>query len=169
MLVVTPDQMPRLNQLWNAGLSAVECGRELGLVGDDADVREAVLRAVEGVKAYPTIKAKVERSRARRRPARSNVPGGAEALVEQDDDASPFGPSDGFDGSPDEFDLAIPVEQRRTMFALTSTTCHWPVGDPKDPAFFFCGGVTHEDEVYCRAHCRRAYQGHLHRRKKLAA
>lgn len=168
MIVISPEQMSRLNQLWNAGLSAVECGAELGLGGETGDVREAVLRAIEGVKAYPGLKAMKAKAAKSRRPARSNVPGGAEAATE---DGDGFFPADNFAPPREgvEFDAAIPLEQRRKSDELTSSTCHWPVGDPKDPAFFFCGGETYRDpggeELYCGHHCLRAYNGHLHRRK----
>ena len=58
-----------------------------------------------------------------------------------------------------ESDLAIPVEQRKTIQQLTSRTCKWPVGDPGSVDFFFCGAEKEIDTPYCRSHCRRAYIG----------
>lgn len=56
-----------------------------------------------------------------------------------------------------EDDLKIPREQRRSLIELESHHCHWPVGDVRDPGFFFCGAQAVPDEPYCAAHCRRAY------------
>jgi GcrA cell cycle regulator len=55
-------------------------------------------------------------------------------------------------------DANIPFEQRKTLLELTSKTCRWPVGEPGEPGFFFCGAEPDEDCVYCAAHEVRAYQ-----------
>ena len=57
---------------------------------------------------------------------------------------------------PSEFDLTIPQEQRRTILQLNGHTCHWPIGNPDQPDFFFCGAYT--NHVYCRHHAARAYR-----------
>lgn len=54
-------------------------------------------------------------------------------------------------------DLAIPVSQRKTFAELTADTCRWPVGDPQEKSFFFCGATPFLDHPYCHAHCRVAY------------
>lgn len=164
-LSVAPDLVPRLKQLWGLGLSALEVGAEIGLVGDPQQVREAVLRAVEEVQKLPASSAR-PRNRSRGHPERSNLPPRQRtaARKEIDEDADPMFAVDGFDGSPDEFDLAIPLEQRRKHDELTADTCHWPVGDPRSPTFFFCGAKTHAEECYCLHHCWRAYH-RPHRRK----
>ena len=58
-------------------------------------------------------------------------------------------------------DLKTPAEQRRTLLALTKQTCHWGIGDPLEPDFFFCGGPTVEGLPYCQNHVNRAYIGKL--------
>jgi GcrA cell cycle regulator len=60
-------------------------------------------------------------------------------------------------------DTQIPVEQRKQLIDLTDACCHWPVGDPLAPEFFFCGSVDvdvvdGEADPYCKAHMRRAHQ-----------
>ena len=37
-------------------------------------------------------------------------------------------------------------------------TCSWPVGDPKQPGFHFCGGEAVPGRPYCASHCGMAYQ-----------
>jgi GcrA cell cycle regulator len=54
-------------------------------------------------------------------------------------------------------DNAIPLEQRRTFFELGAHDCRWPVGDPQEPGFFFCGAVQRDDSPYCAAHHFIAY------------
>ena len=41
---------------------------------------------------------------------------------------------------------------------LKERMCHWPLGDPKEPGFKFCGGPSVEGMPYCDHHCRVAYQ-----------
>lgn len=55
-------------------------------------------------------------------------------------------------------DLAIPVEQRKSLQGLTPWTCRWPIGNPGEPGFGFCGAIPVEGLPYCPNHCRRAYQ-----------
>lgn len=45
----------------------------------------------------------------------------------------------------------IPLEK------LTGHTCRWPIGDPQDPAFGFCGAHAPIDRPYCGEHHRKAY------------
>jgi GcrA cell cycle regulator len=53
-------------------------------------------------------------------------------------------------------DFIIPAGQRCGILALTSKTCRWPVGDPRTPGFFFCGGEAEENCPYCRHHAEIA-------------
>lgn len=40
---------------------------------------------------------------------------------------------------------------------LTATSCRWPIGDPKDAAFRFCGKDA-DRQPYCTQHAKVAYQ-----------
>jgi GcrA cell cycle regulator len=214
--VNVPDELvPRLKQLWNAGLSAIECGEELGLVGTPDEVRDAVVRAHQapakakiathpdtiwtderlatlakmwgdgasaaeiasvlrnGIsrsavlgkarrlgltkpKASPIVSAARTGDGRRRNRFRSNLPSRYSA---SEPDEDPMFAVDGIDGTPAPADLDIPAEQRKTLLQLTDKTCKWPVGDLRDPGFFFCGGEPLDGFPYCRHHARRAYAG----------
>ncbi len=54
-------------------------------------------------------------------------------------------------------DMFIPFGQRENLYGLTANNCHWPVGDPRNAEFFFCGGKAVEGRPYCASHCRVAY------------
>lgn len=54
-------------------------------------------------------------------------------------------------------DLQIPLEQRRSLLGLAKDQCRWPVGDPGDENFFFCGGQKQDGSSYCSAHHARAF------------
>ena len=40
---------------------------------------------------------------------------------------------------------------------LKLNTCRWPIGDPTDPDFHFCGENTVIGKPYCTKHCEQAY------------
>lgn len=44
-----------------------------------------------------------------------------------------------------------------TLLELKDHHCKWPVGDPTDKAFHFCGLAPHPGRPYCPAHCAKAY------------
>jgi len=80
-----------------------------------------------------------------------------------------------FMGPPTEADAAdtdIPVRKpgkRKpiTTIALTIDTCRWPVGDPVDSDFHYCGELPLIGQPYCDKHDAQSYQAA--RRKKTAA
>jgi GcrA cell cycle regulator len=63
------------------------------------------------------------------------------------------------------YDNVVPMSQRKTLLELTEDTCHWPVGDPGSPDFFFCGGKSLQSLPYCAHHSRVAYQPATDRRR----
>ena len=45
----------------------------------------------------------------------------------------------------------------RTASHVGSKTCSWPMGDPKQPGFHFCGEPAEAGKPYCGHHCHVAY------------
>jgi len=66
---------------------------------------------------------------------------------------------------PVAYDNVVPMNQRKTLLELSEDTCHWPVGDPGSPEFFFCGGKSLQGLPYCAHHSRVAYQPAVDRRR----
>jgi GcrA cell cycle regulator len=52
----------------------------------------------------------------------------------------------------------VPDMRPCTLVELTPYSCRWPVGDPQQPGFYFCGGLKPEGTgvPYCRFHMKRA-------------
>jgi GcrA cell cycle regulator len=46
-----------------------------------------------------------------------------------------------------------------SIVELTNTTCRFPIGDPLDERFAFCGNDCRIEDPYCFGHMRIAYQG----------
>ncbi len=43
------------------------------------------------------------------------------------------------------------------LMDLKLNTCRWPIGDPQDDDFCFCGKTTVTGKPYCLEHCQEAY------------
>ena len=43
------------------------------------------------------------------------------------------------------------------LVELDSHTCRWPIGDPRDEDFCFCGKKVHAGQTYCDEHSQIAY------------
>src|ERR1700722_2732087 len=76
----------------------------------------------------------------------------------------PFDP--GLEPDPTAHDNVVPMSQRLSLQELNEATCHWPVGDPASPDFFFCGGKALGGLPYCAHHSRVAYQPAGDRRRQ---
>lgn len=48
--------------------------------------------------------------------------------------------------------------QGATILSLTERMCRWPIGDPKEPDFRFCGKPSSPGVPYCAEHAAVAYQ-----------
>jgi GcrA cell cycle regulator len=48
--------------------------------------------------------------------------------------------------------------QPKTAGAGGMRSCSWPMGDPKQPGFHFCGAEAVPGRPYCTTHCGMAYQ-----------
>ena len=55
-------------------------------------------------------------------------------------------------------------ETKRIPFeALTAHSCRWPIGDPTDPDFGYCGEKKLAGKSYCAAHYERSITKCLHK------
>ncbi len=59
---------------------------------------------------------------------------------------------------PQSDDLNIPLAQRKTVKTLLPDDCRWPIGDPLDRDFHFCGKRKVDGRSYCDVHMRRSFQ-----------
>lgn len=155
------ERSDRLRQLWADGLSASAIAADLGGV-----TRSAVLGKVCRL-GLSNRQSRVHNVQQRRKPTRESD--GCKrngrrkakpqsitrflAIVNRHDP----GMEDSL-STPLIDDLAIPEAQRRSLLELDSKTCHWPIGDPAKPGFYFCGGLAVEGFPYCIQHSRLAYR-----------
>jgi GcrA cell cycle regulator len=67
--------------------------------------------------------------------------------------------------TPPAEELVIPVNERKYIQTLTEACCRWPIGDPQQADFHFCGKKKVTGLPYCEVHARRAFQPPQPRRR----
>ena len=171
----TDERVELLKKLWMEGLSASQIAAELG----EGVTRNAVIGKVHRLKlsarAKPTNATPRARPAARpapRRPASapSSAMGSAIAGMNKVRASMPRPQSIGataLAASPDlEADLYvapmtaeifIPEDKRLSLLQLNEHTCKWPIGDPLNKDFYFCGQHSLDTSPYCEFHSRKAY------------
>lgn len=145
----TEDRVSVLKTLWAEGLSASQIAKQLGGVTRNAVIGKVHRLGLAG-RATPTRPAK----RPVRPAARPRTLASPQARPARPVTATmlPMVPS------------APPLEPLRssdgavaTVLTLNDRTCKWPIGDPCEPGFAFCGRNP-EGGPYCGDHARLAYQ-----------
>ncbi|WP_348533038.1 GcrA family cell cycle regulator [Hyphomicrobium sp. NDB2Meth4] len=48
------------------------------------------------------------------------------------------------------------TSKRRTLATLLNNECRWPIGDPQQPDFHFCGEHKNDGQSYCPTHAALA-------------
>jgi len=61
--------------------------------------------------------------------------------------------------------LAVANGQAATILTIRDNMCKWPIGDPADPTFAFCGRKA-ECGPYCKEHAKLAFQPARKRERK---
>jgi len=148
----TDERVEILKKLWQDGLSASQIAAELGGVTRNAVIGKVHRLGLSG-RGQPTSTIKRQRrthAPAMRRP-RQNVTMGNLALKA------------GFEAVADaEYrprrDVVVPIAKRLSIYSLTERTCKWPIGDPGQEDFHFCGHDSLEGAPYCEYHAGVAYQ-----------
>jgi hypothetical protein len=66
-------------------------------------------------------------------------------------------------------DVVVPISEPVTIVELRESMCCWPIGDPAQPDFRFCGAKKLPGEgPYCACHAGIAYQTQHNRRRGCA-
>ncbi|MGI9383185.1 MAG: GcrA family cell cycle regulator [Methyloligellaceae bacterium] len=166
----TDERVEILKKLWAEGLSASQIANRLGGVTRNAVIGKVHRLGLSG--RATTSRAKAPRPRRRIHPKAGRQGGprlhthGAVALkpiYDEEPDAEPermLAPIE---------ELVIPVAERATILTLKECMCRWPIGDPTDSEFHFCGRESPAGVAYCDHHARIAYQPVQSRRREKTA
>lgn len=144
----TDERIETLRRLWNDGLSASQIAAQLGGVTRNAVIGKIHRLGLSGrVKAPKAARSPQRRASPARGPAVQRVMavGSAAVKVVEQEAPAPLAvlPAEG---------EVVPLHARLTLLELTPNSCRWPVGDPADDTFGFCGAPTCGTDTYCKAH-----------------
>src|SRR5947209_815651 len=161
VLTWSDDRVEQLKKLWESGLSASQIAAELGAVTRNAVIGKVHRLGLAGrAKAPSSAAPRARKPRAHShalRPGRPSLRGNTALAQAYELD---------FEPQPELIDNIIPLGQRRSLLELNDETCRWPIGDPGQADFFFCGGQTITGLPYCAYHSRVAYQPPNYRRDR---
>lgn len=125
-----PDRIKRLVELWAAGVSGREIAADLG----DGISRSAVLARARRMGLKPRAVARAPKEvLAEPIPKKPPAP-----IVEEDP-------------------LILDDGSHATVLTINDRMCRWPIGDPSEHEFHFCGRAPVEGRPYCPAHAAKAY------------
>ena len=160
----TDERVELLKKLWTDGLSASQIAAELGGITRNAVIGKVHRLGLSGRAKSPSSTAPRPRKtrthaymlRVARPAIRGNTALAQAFEYEVEVEA-------------ELVDNIIPIGQRRNLLELTEETCRWPIGDPAENEFHFCGRKPKFGSPYCEAHARKAYQPQPQRRDRRAA
>jgi GcrA cell cycle regulator len=131
----TDERVALLKKLWCEGKTAAEIAKELGGV-----TRNAVIGKAHRLKLSNRVS-----------PIQQNSVKVAPARKAEDVRPEPVRRAAANNDTPIKV-MGV------SMVELKDKMCRWPLGDPKDPKFHFCGCSTVAGLPYCGDHAKIAYQ-----------
>jgi len=159
----TDERVELLKKLWAEGLSASQIAGRLGGVTRNAVIGKVHRLGLSG-------RATSSRSSAPR-PRRAHAPRQhrAPSLTFGTRGNVALKPSYEAEYDPEPVpveELVIPLHERASILTLKESMCRWPIGDPAEEDFHFCGRKKVGALPYCEHHARMAYQPVQRRRDK---
>jgi GcrA cell cycle regulator len=151
----TDERVETLRKLWTDGLSASQIAKQLGGVTRNAVIGKVHRLGLAG-RATPSRPAKriVRTHRPRLHvgvgPSRPRTIASLAPLAELPPPLEPMAQPDGTVAS---------------VLTVTDRMCRWPIGDPADATFAFCGREVC-DGPYCSEHARLGFQPQRPRARK---
>ncbi|MES1150511.1 MAG: GcrA family cell cycle regulator [Dongia sp.] len=167
----TEQRIETLRKLWGQGQTASQIAAILGGITRNAVIGKAHRLGLTGrpspikreAGASPQPRRRAAAAPARRLPG-AGQPGsvhgqqlphthGSSAVPQQARVHTPTAPA------ARETPVAPPAAKPapRASAHVGSKTCSWPMGDPKQPGFHFCGEPAEIGKPYCSQHCHVAY------------
>jgi GcrA cell cycle regulator len=155
------ERVDVLKKLWSDGLSASQIASRLGGVTRNAVIGKVHRLGLSGRATTSRMKSHRPRARtqATKRLAKPRL---------GDVGNSPFRKLYFADSEPyvqPAEEVVIPMGERKYIQTLTDSSCRWPIGDPQQPEFHFCGKRKIPGLPYCEVHARRAFQPPQPRRR----
>ena len=160
----TDERIVVLKKLWAEGLTATQIAQRLG----DGVTRNSVIGKVHrlglGGRATPSSPSTAPRRVARARVSAPSVPRQRPTAPARPATSTPAATIEAVQKTLASLaPLKIDDGRAITVLSLKESMCKFPIGDPTDPAFAFCGRRACVGP-YCGAHAQVAYQPSIRRR-----
>lgn len=163
----TDERIERLRKLWEEGLSASQIAADLGGISRNAVIGKIHRLGLSGRVKAPTPQRRGRKQRLVAKPVyrapRRTVIGNTvlktiarpepQAVARTEPEPAPAAEAE-----------IVPLREPVGLLDLREQHCRWPIGDPAEPGFRFCGQPSPIGQPYCAAHARRAYQAPLPRK-----
>ena len=168
----TDDRVETLKKLWADGLSASQIAKQLGGVTRNAVIGKVHRLGLSG-RATPSrppqrrVASKPATPRAKpSTPAQVKAKAPAAPSTQSKPTTAPVPVQSAPKPAPVEAE-PLPNGEYATVLTLKDSMCKWPIGDPADPKFAFCGRKS-TSGPYCSEHAKVAFQPAKKREKKKA-
>jgi GcrA cell cycle regulator len=153
----TEERVAELKKLWAEGHSASQIAKRLGSVTRNAVIGKVHRLGLSG-RATPSRPVKRPPRLARPKPQqqlpRQAQTRGASALAVREAVA----PAPLAEAETNIEPQRLPNGDMVTVLTVKDTMCKWPIGDPADTTFGFCGHASQDGSPYCAEHARVAFQ-----------
>lgn len=155
MTVWDATRTERLKTLWALGWSAARIAADLGCFQNCNDGgRSAVIGKIHRLGLAPPQTKESHRGNGRQK---SYTAKETAAVPSAPQSAAPKPPCRASEPVPDHPASEKPDRMGIPFAALSDINCHWPMGDPGQADFKFCGRPALTGQPYCADHCRIAY------------
>ena len=153
----TDKMVEDLKIMWKQGLTTGEIGKRLGvsknsIVGKvprlQLDARPSPIRKKDEETSEAAVENNTEKTPAAKLKAERKS-----SRDEGKTDAATLPANTGFRPTPAKNVASGDVK----LTDLDNHTCRWPIGDPKDENFRFCGRKVRVGQTYCEEHAALAY------------
>ena len=158
----TEERVAELKKLWAEGHSASQIAKKLGSVTRNAVIGKVHRLGLSG-RATPSRPVKRPPRLARPKPQQQQLPRQASAAP-----VARGGNALAIRAEPTHHHITeaeanivpqrLPNGDMVTVLTVKDSMCKWPIGDPADANFGFCGHGSAERSPYCAEHARVAFQ-----------
>tara|TARA_Y100000590_G_scaffold364139_1_gene422297 strand:+ start:53844 stop:54332 length:489 start_codon:yes stop_codon:yes gene_type:complete len=150
----TDEKVELLRKLWSEGLSASQIANKIGDVTRNAVIGKVHRLGLEG-RAKPLSRKSVTVGQLDANVISVSYSGNL-AFKGTPEDNFPHNKNDIINNQ--ENQLYIAPDEKVTILNLTENNCKWPIGDPRDDDFHFCGHAPSNGSPYCEDHSKVAYK-----------
>lgn len=151
----TEQMVEDLKKMWHEGLTTGEIGKRLGVSKTPSSAKFTACSSPDG---RPRLRKKDEIFEEKAVPAKPAKEEKAAPVKAKEEKRPEPAKEEKFEPV-----AKMPVKSSHSHCGKTSLTdldnhtCRWPVGDPKDENFHFCGKKVKIGQTYCEEHANIAY------------